>query len=130
MAIRSETKRMYEVIGEIRFDDGKGDPIVGMKDGIPFWLARPMGWSDTGVDILLSGDLLTPDSDSVERAVQVFQSLDKIEKEGRDLIRPKIMSASSQGIDVTHYEAALLWIDCQQRDTIVVFNWEGFPYVR
>jgi hypothetical protein len=115
MVLLNETRRIHEVLGEICFDDGKGDPKIGTEDGAPFWLARPMGWSANGVEILLSGDSLNPASTSLERAIQVFKSLDRIEKEGRELIRPMILGASSQGIDVTHYEAAFCGLTVSKR---------------
>lgn len=130
MTILNETKRMHEILGELRFDDGKGDPTIGLENGAPFWLARPMGWSSDGVEILLSGNSSGPAPDSLERAIQAFNSLEKIEQEGRESIRPIIMNAPTPARDVNDYEANLLWIDCQQTKTIVVFNWDGFTYVR
>lgn len=129
MVILKETERIHDVLGPIYFDNGMGDPIIKFKDYEPFWVGRPKGWSAYGVEILLSGDISGPRSDSLDRAVQVFRSLDKIEKERRDLIRPKILNAPSTDFDVTHYEVDLLWIDCQQIKVTVGFKWEGYAYI-
>ena len=51
MTIINETKRIHEVLGEIRFDDGKGDSKIGTPDEVSFWLARPMGWSSDGIEV-------------------------------------------------------------------------------
>ena len=73
---------------------------------------------------------MQPAPDSLERAIQVFKSFGNIEKEGRDLIRPIIMSTPSPERHAMQDEASLSWIDCQQEKTIVVFIWDGLPYVR
>jgi len=129
MMILKETEQIHDVLGPMYFDNGKGDPKIGYKDYEPFWVVRPMGWAAYGVEILLSGDSSGPSSDSLDRAVRVFKSLEKIEKEGRDLIRPKIVNAPSTDFNVTHYEADLYWIDCQQTKIMVGFIWEGYAYV-
>jgi hypothetical protein len=130
MAIRDETERIHEVLGPIRFDDGKGDPKFGTQDGSQCWLARPMGWLSHGVEIELSGDSSGPTVESLNRAIQAFNSVEKIEKEGRDLIRPIILNTPSAAPDVSDYEAELLWIDCKQIRATVVFAWAGSPYVK
>ena len=127
MTILEETERIHEILGPIRFDDGKYDPKVA-DEGAPFWLARPMGWLSDGIEILLSGDSSGPAHDSLERAIKAFKSLEIIEKEGRELIRPQLMNLPPD-FDVTHYDANILWIDCQHTKTTVVFNWEGLAYV-
>ena len=130
MTILNETKRVHEVLGEIRFDNGVGDSKIGTSDRNPFWLARPFGWDSDNIEILISGDLFNPSLDSLERAVQIFRHLDKVEKEGKDLLRPIIMKATSQESNALHYEAALLWIDCQERNSMVVFNCRELPYIK
>ena len=128
MTILEETERIHEILGPIRFEDGKYDPKVA-DEVAPFWLARPMGWLSDGIELLLSGNSSGPDHDSLERAAKAFKSLEKIEEEGRELIRPQLMNLPPD-FDVTHYDANTLWIDCQQTRTIAVFHWEGFVYIR
>src|SRR5258706_10513194 len=118
MTIIEETERHHDVLGPIRFDDGKGDHHIEVQDYAPHWVARPMGWMSDGVELLISGDSSGPVVDSLDRAIRVFDFLDKIEREGRDLIRPKIMN-----------DVNLLWIDCQKAKTIAVFNCENLPYL-
>jgi len=130
MMILKETERHHDILGPIRFDDGKDNHKAGLYDYAPFWVARPMGWMSDGIELLISGDPSGPTSDSLSRAIHVFNSLEKIEREGRDLIRPKIIKGASPDHDVTHFEANRLWIDCQQINTIVVFHWDGYTYVR
>ena len=125
-----ETERIHEILGPIRYEDGKGNPALGTEDCVPFWLARPGGWSSEIVEILLSGDSSGPSQGSLRRAVQVYNSLEKIVKEGRDLIRPMILNEPSADPSATDYEAYLSWIDCQQENTTVIFVWIGFPYVK
>jgi hypothetical protein len=129
MVILKETERIHEILGPIRYEDGKGDPSLGIEDCEPFWLARPGGWESEVVEILLSGDSSSPAQSSLDRAVQVYTSLEKIDKAGRDLIRPIILNAPSADPSATDYEAYLSWIDCQQANTTVIFVWIGFPYV-
>ncbi len=130
MAILKETEIIYEVLGPIRFENGKANPKLRINDIESFWIARPMGWTTDGVEIYISGDSSGPAPDSLNRAVRAFNSIEKIEQEGRALIRPIIMNAPSPDHDFNHYEANLLWIDCQQTKTIAVFNWDGFTYVK
>jgi len=128
MTILEETERIHEILGPIRFENGKYDSKVA-NEVAPFWFARPTGWLSNGIEILLSGNSSSPDYDSLERAVKAFKSLEKIEKEGRELIRPQLMNFQPDFV-VKHYDANILWIDCQQITTIAVFNWEGLVYVR
>ncbi len=129
MVIIRETEQIHNVLGPIYFDNGKMPIKTRSEDYEPYWVARPMGWSADGVEILLAGDSSGPTSDSLERAVHVFKFLEKIEKEGRDLIRPRIVNALSTDFPVKHHEADLRWIDCQQTKTTVGFHWEGYAYV-
>jgi hypothetical protein len=129
MTILKETEQIHDVLGPVYFDNGTGIPKIRLEDYEPFWVGRPKGWSAYGVEILLSGDISGPAPDSLDRAVQVFRSFDNIEKEGRDLIRPKIVNTPSTDFDVTHYEADLLWIDCRQINITVGFRWEGYAYI-
>jgi len=127
MTILEETERIHEILGPIRFEDGKHDLEIG-DESTQFWIAQPMGWLSDGVEILLSGDPSGPDDDSLERAVKVYKSLEKIEKEGRELIRPQIINLEPD-INVAYSDARILWIDCQQVKTKAVFDWIGFVYM-
>ena len=130
MTILNETKWVHEVLGEIRFDNGVGNSIIGTSDRNPFWLARPFGWDSDNIEILISGDLFNPSLDSLEKAIHIFNHLDKVEQEGKELLRPIIMKATSQESTGLHYEATLLWIDCQERNSMVVFNCRELPYIK
>ena len=130
MVILKETERTHEILGPIRYENGKGEPVLGTENCEPFWLARPGGWLSEVVEILLLGDSSGPAQGSLHRAVQVYKSLEKIDKEGRDLIRPLILNVPSANSSATDYEAYLSWIDCQQENTTVIFLWIGFPYVK
>ncbi len=130
MTILKETEQLHNILGPIRFDNGKGDHKIGLHDYAPYWVARPMGWMSEEVELLISGDSSGPSPDSLDRAIHAFNSHEKIKKEGRDLIRLKIINETSPDNDITHFEADLLWIDCQQTKTIAVFKWDGYTYIK
>jgi hypothetical protein len=82
-----------------------------------------------GLELYLAGDESGPNDESLARAVRAFAAVAQIEKQGRDLIRPRLLDGPRPGLDDSDCEVDLEWIDCQRPESVAVFTWIGDVYM-
>lgn len=106
MVIIPETEIGHDVLGPIRYDDGKPPENHAGKPSAAMWVARPNGW-ENDLEIHIACGLDSPDSNSIKKAVQVLSAQVSICRQARD--------ESNQDVEIA-------WFDCTCSQVSVAFT--------